>query len=131
MHFRNYINSNWCRKEFSLGHVQAIEGRPKFIILILMDDVTVADLPDEMRDFIKIYTYIEANDMNLFRKKLRNAMPKTALRDKEREVEMKVLNEQVEHEDTEVLPVKGYFEQVETHFLYDKLEKILIYNKTT
>ena len=67
-----------------------------------MDDVTVADLPNEMRDFIKIYTYIEANNMDLFRKKLRNAMPKTALRNKAREVEMKVLNGQAEHENTEV-----------------------------
>ena len=68
----------------------------------MMDDVTVTDLPDEMKDFIKIYTYIEASDMNQFRKKLKNAMPKTALRNKEREVEMKVLNGQAEHEETEV-----------------------------
>ena len=47
----------------------------------MTDDVTVADLPDEMRDFVKIYTYIETHNMDIFRKKLRNAMPKTALRD--------------------------------------------------
>ena len=68
----------------------------------MTDDVTVADLPDEMRDFVKIYTYIETHNMDIFRKKLRNAMPKTALRDITREVEMKVLNTQAEHEDTDV-----------------------------
>ena len=55
-----------------------------------------------MRDFVKIYIYIETHNMDMFRKKLRNAMPKTALRDKTREVEMKVLNTQAEHEDTDV-----------------------------
>ena len=72
---RNYLESGWCKEEFSLGHLEAIEGRQRFIILIMLDDLQSKDLPNEMQKYIKTHTYIEAMDMELFRKKLLFSMP--------------------------------------------------------
>ena len=76
-----------------MGHVEAILGRRQFIILIMMDDMTVDELPEEMRDFVRAYTYIEVKDIQVFRQKLKHAMPKMPLRDLnlEREEEMNLL----------------------------------------
>ena len=79
---RNYLNSGWCKEEFQLAHLESVEGRYRFIILIMLDDIPVKDLPDEMQKYVKTYTYIDATKLNndkdveLFRKKLLYVMPK-------------------------------------------------------
>ena len=68
-----------CKEEFSRGHLEAVEGRHRFIILIMLEDIETEDLPDEMQKYVKTYTYIDATKLNndkeveLFRKKLRYA----------------------------------------------------------
>ena len=72
---------------FSQGHLEAVEGRHRFIILIMVDDIPVKDLPDEMQKYVKTYTYIDATKLNndkdieLFRKKLLYVMPKKPIRE--------------------------------------------------
>ena len=51
--FRKYLNSGWCKEEFQLAHLEAVEGRHRFIILIMVDDIPVNDLPDEMQKYVK------------------------------------------------------------------------------
>ena len=78
---RNYLNSNWCKEEFSQGHLEAVEGHHRFIILIMVDDINIGDLPDDMQKYAKTRTYLEVKDMELFRKKLLYTMPQTPIKD--------------------------------------------------
>ena len=64
-----------------LGHLESVQGRHRYIILIMIDDINVGDLPDEMQKYVKTKTYLEVKDMELFRKKLLYAMPKTPIKD--------------------------------------------------
>ena len=80
---RNYLNSNWCKEEFSQGHLEAVEGRHRFLILVMVDDVNVGDLPDEMQKYVKTRTYIDAKDMEMLRKKLLYSMPQKPIKDYE------------------------------------------------
>ena len=85
LHFRNYLNSGWCKEEFSQGHLEAVEGHHRFIILIMLDDINVGDLPDEMQKYVKTHTYIDAinlnnrKDVELFRRKLLYTMPQNPI----------------------------------------------------
>ena len=84
--YRNYLNSDWCKEEFQLAHLEAVEGRHRFIILIMVDYIPVKDLPDEMQKYVKTHTYIDATNLNtrqdweLFRKKLRYVMPQNPIK---------------------------------------------------
>ena len=46
----------------------------------MLDDLNLEDLPDEMHKYVKSHTYIEAKDMELFRKKLLFTMPRVPLK---------------------------------------------------
>ena len=69
-----------------MAHLEAIEGRHRFIILIMVDDIPVNNLPDEMQKYVKTHTYIDATKLNtredweLFRKKLRYVMPQNPIK---------------------------------------------------
>ena len=84
---RNYLDSGWCKEEFQLAHLEAVEGRHRFIILIMLEDIDVKDLPDEMQKYVKTYTYIDGTkldndkEVDLFKKKLLYIMPKTPIRE--------------------------------------------------
>ena len=70
-----------------MAHLEAVEGRHRFIILIMLEDIDVKDLPDEMQKYVKTYTYIDATKLNndkeidLFKKKLLYVMPKKPIRE--------------------------------------------------
>ena len=84
---RSYLQSGWCKEEFSQGHLAAVEGRHRFIVLIMLEDIDVNDLPDEMQKYVKTYTYIDATklnndkDLDLFKKKLLYVMPKKPIQE--------------------------------------------------
>ena len=69
-----------------MAHVEVVEGRHNFIIFVMVDDIQFEDLPHALRSFIKTRTYIDAINMNtqkdidLFRNKLRYAMPEIPLK---------------------------------------------------
>ena len=64
-----------------MAHLEAVEDRHRFFILIMLEDIDVKNLPDEMQKYVKTYTYIDAiklnneKDKELFKKKLVYAMP--------------------------------------------------------
>ena len=64
-----------------------VQGRDKFIILVMVEDIQVDDFPDAMRKYVKTRTYIDAvnirnqKDLDLFRKKLQYSMPQMPLKD--------------------------------------------------
>ena len=70
-----------------LGHLEAVEGRHRYIILIMKDKINVGDLPDEMQKYVKTRTYIDATnleerkDLELVQRKLLYSMPQTAIKD--------------------------------------------------
>ena len=72
-------------EEFRIAHEQVVNGRKKFLIPVLLEDVEDSDIPDDLRLYLDTYTYLEVNsNESLARKKLRYAMPKTPLRDLKR-----------------------------------------------
>ena len=77
---RKYLQSGWCKEEFSLAYLEAVEGRCGFIILLMLDDLKIENLPDEMQKYVKTRTYIEVKNTELYRKKLLYAMPRVPLR---------------------------------------------------
>ncbi len=81
--FRNYIESDWCREEFSIAHQEMLKRRTKYLIVVLADDLDIESLPDELRMYLRTYTYIDARDheesLDKIRKKIRFAMPGTPL----------------------------------------------------
>ena len=70
-----------------LGHLEAVEGRHRYIILIMKDKINVGDLPDDMQKYVKTRTYIDATnleemrDLELVQRKLLYSMPQTAIKD--------------------------------------------------
>ena len=78
--YRKYLQSGWCKEEFSLAYLEVVEGRHGFIILLMLDDLKMENLPDEMQKYVKTRTYIEVKNMELYRKKLLYAMPSVPLR---------------------------------------------------
>ena len=73
-------------EEFLQGHVEALNGRNKFIIMILVDDIDVNQLPDEMQVYVKAKQFIDARniqtvkDIEKVRKRLLFAMPRIPIR---------------------------------------------------
>ena len=67
--------------------MEVVQGRDKYIILVMVNDIQVEDLPDSMRKYVKTKTYIDAvniknqKDLDIFRKKLEYSMPHTPLKD--------------------------------------------------
>ena len=80
------MEHGWCVEEFLQAHVEALNGRNKFIILILIDDINTEELPDEMQVYIKAEQFIDARRMenqreiDLVRNKLLYAMPRVPIR---------------------------------------------------
>ena len=84
--YRNYLNDGWCVEEFLQGHVEALQGRNKFIIMILVDDVEMNQLPEEMQAYVKAKQFIDARniktvkDIEKVRKRLLFAMPRVPIK---------------------------------------------------
>ena len=74
-----------------MAYFETVQGRGKFIIFLMVDDIKFEDLPEVLQTFIKSRTYIEAfniddpNELDLFRNKLQYAMPPIPLQKVPRE----------------------------------------------
>ncbi len=72
---QNFVNSQWCRFEFSQAHFRLIEDQAFKIIVIALDDPKgLKNIPKLIKSYIKTGTYIE-NDNKLFWEKLFYQMP--------------------------------------------------------
>ena len=84
--FRKYLNDGWCVEEFLQAHVEALQGRNKFIIMILVDNIEMNQLPEEMQVYVKAKQFIDARniqtvkDIEKVRKRLLFAMPRVPIR---------------------------------------------------
>ncbi len=60
-----------------------LRRRNKYLIVVLVDDLDLATLPDELQTYLRTYTYIDArnyeDDLERIRKRIRFAMPGTPL----------------------------------------------------
>ncbi len=66
-------------EEFYIAHQQVTEGKPRFLIPILLEDVPLDDLPQDLQTYLRTYTYIDAReyDIDTLRKRIRFAMSDT------------------------------------------------------
>ena len=75
---RNFLQSEWCMLEFRTAHHKVLEDRLRLII-ILFDDVNLAELDNEMKLYMRTNTYLSVRD-NWFWEKLIHAMPQSSIR---------------------------------------------------
>ena len=84
--YRKYLNDGWCVEEFLQAHVEALQGRNKFIIMILVDNIEMNQLPEEMQVYVKAKQFIDARniqtvkDIEKIRKRILFAMPRVPIR---------------------------------------------------
>ncbi|GAB6024503.1 defense response [Chamberlinius hualienensis] len=70
----NFLQSEWCRFEFKMAHIQMLKDKCKRVIVIIVDDDIPNDLDPEMKLYMKTKTYLHFND-KLFWKKIYFALP--------------------------------------------------------
>ena len=65
--YRTYVESEWCMKEFRYAHAHATgNGRKKFLVPILCNDVTVRELGTDLKFYLENHTYIEYKNLVIF-----------------------------------------------------------------
>ena len=84
------MKSKWCKYEFTHAYDIVLEGRTDYIVVVLLEDVPQKALTEELKVYLKTYTYIDAReyakDIEMIRKKIRFALPKQSLK------QLKVMN---------------------------------------
>lgn len=70
----SFARSEWCLLEFRAAHRKVSEDRMNYLIIILFDDVDVAELDDEIKLYMRSNTYVGISD-KWFWQKLFYAMP--------------------------------------------------------
>ena len=60
------------------------DGRTNYIVVVLLEDVPQTALTDDLKVYLRTFTYIDAreyrNDIEMIRKKIRFALPKIPLK---------------------------------------------------
>ena len=70
----SFAKSGWCLLEFRFAHQKVLEDRTNYLIIILFDDVDMADLDEEIKLYMRTNTYVRVSD-EWFWQKLFYAMP--------------------------------------------------------
>ena len=73
---QNFVRSEWCLLEFRAAHRKVLQERMNYLIIILFDDVDMAELDDEMKLYMRTNTYLSVSN-KWFWEKLCYAMPQT------------------------------------------------------
>ena len=76
----SFARSEWCLLEFRAAHRKVIEDRMKYLIIILLDDVNMAELDEEIKLYMRTNTYVSYSD-KWFWQKLFYAMPQQPARE--------------------------------------------------
>ena len=76
----SFARSGWCLLEFRAAHRKVIEDRMNYLIIILLDDVNMAELDEEIKLYMRTNTYVSYSD-NWFWQKLFYAMPQQPARE--------------------------------------------------
>ncbi len=84
VHFRAFLKSHWCKYEFSHAYDIVLEGRTDYVVVVLLEDVPQKALSEELKAYLKTYTYIDAReytkDIEMIRKRIRFALPKETIK---------------------------------------------------
>ena len=70
----SFAKSGWCLLEFRFAHQKVLQDRTNYLIIILFDDVDMADLDEEIKLYMRTNTYVRVSD-EWFWQKLFYAMP--------------------------------------------------------
>ena len=76
----SFARSEWCLLEFRTAHRKVIEDRMNYLIIILLDDVNMAELDEEIKLYMRTNTYVSYGDKR-FWQKLFYAMPQQPRRE--------------------------------------------------
>lgn len=71
----NFLNSDWCKREFQVARDRSIHDKIGRIIVIMLEDIAHHRLTDELKAYITKYTYIPWQDNDWFWNKLRYVLP--------------------------------------------------------
>ncbi len=65
----DYIERGWCMEEFHLAHdVVVNQGKKKFLIPVLSEDVNQNDLDPDLKKYISTHTYVLSNEEDLIKR---------------------------------------------------------------
>ena len=76
----SFAKSGWCLLEFRFAHQKVLEDRTNYLIIILFDDVDMADLDEEIKLYMRTNTYVRVSDES-FWQKLFYAMPQCSAKE--------------------------------------------------
>ena len=76
----SFAKSGWCLLEFRFAHQKVLEDRTNYLIIILFDDVDMADLDEEIKLYMRTNTYVRVSDER-FWQKLFYAMPQCSAKE--------------------------------------------------
>ena len=74
---KNFVRSEWCLLEFRAAHQKVLEDRMNFLIIILFDDVDMAEVDDEIKLYMRTNTYLSVKN-KWFWEKLFYALPQNS-----------------------------------------------------
>ena len=79
---KNFVKSEWCLLEFRAAHQKVLEDRINYLIIILFDDVDMAEVDDEIKLYMRTNTYLSVKN-KWFWQKLFYALPQNSNRETE------------------------------------------------
>ena len=79
---KNFVKSEWCLLEFRAAHQKVLEDRMNYLIIILFDDVDMAEVNDEIKLYMRTNTYLSVKN-KWFWEKLFYALPHNSNRETE------------------------------------------------
>ena len=59
---RNFLKSEWCLLEFRAAHRKVLKDRVNYLIIILFDDVDMAEVDDEIKLYMRTNTYLSVSN---------------------------------------------------------------------
>ena len=80
----SFTKSEWCLFEFRVAHRKVLKDRMNYLIIILFDDVDVAELDEEIKLYMRTNTYVRVSD-EWFWQKLFYAMPQCSAKKSRKE----------------------------------------------
>ncbi len=54
------MQSQWCMEEFQVAYQKMVGGNKKYLIAVLLEDLTGVNIPQELDNYLKVYSYIDA-----------------------------------------------------------------------
>ena len=77
---KHFVRSEWCLLEFRAAHQKVLEDRINYLIIILFDDVDMAEVDDEIKLYMRTNTYLSVKN-KWFWEKLFYALPQNSNRE--------------------------------------------------